>query len=427
VPSKAAIASSARISVGDARRLFMHAQGLLDDPHDPPPATQAGRAAAAYRMIERLGFLQLDTISIVERAHHHILWTRLHWHRPDGPGVLDILRTRPRGKPRLFEHMTHDASLIPTRWFPHWRHRFARSTESAWLKERLGADRDRVLLEVKSRITANGPAMSRHFENEDEQTQTGAGQNGSPGGWWEWRPHKAALEHLWRKGELTVAQRINFQKVYDLTERALPHVHSLPAPDEEAHTDWACRTALERLAVATPAELAAFWRAIPIARAAAWCRAMHTSGEVIPVLVESADGSKPRAAYAPANWRSRLARAPEPRPALRLLSPFDPILRDRARAKRLFNFDYRFEAFTPAPRRKYGYYVLPILEGDRLIGRLDAKTHREHGMLQVLGLWWEPRIAATRERQRRLGDALDNLAQFVGVQSWSMNGPADQK
>jgi uncharacterized protein YcaQ len=274
--------------------------------------------------------------------------------------------------------------------------------------------------------------LSRDFEHN---------RNGEPPpeeGWWGWKPQKAALEYLWRRGDLSVVKRINFQKVYDLTERVFPQQHASPAPDLEEHIDWACRSALERLAFATPAEIAAFWNAIDLAQARAWCHIAAQIGEIVPVTLESADESKPRTAFALADWEVRLKRVPRELPEagagrIRLLSPFDPVLRDRKRTARLFNFDYTFEAFTPAPKRRYGYYVLPMLQGDQLIGRLDPKFHRapggrgrrpggRGGVLEIKGVWWEPKVQPTKIRQMLLDDALARLAAFIRAKSIAMPG-----
>lgn len=381
----------------------MDAQGLLLDPARP------ASSAAVLKLIDRMGFVQLDTITTVERAHHHILASRLDGYRP---AHLEHLHHRERA---LFEHMTHDASLIPIRFFPHWRPRFRRPPSSPYWKRQLGENPEAVLGEVLTRISEGGPAMARDFE---------PGPSRPAGTWWDWRPHKAALEYLWRCGELTVAQRVNFHKVYDLTSRVHPGPHALPEPDEGAHADWACTTALERLGVATPGELAAFWRAITPARAARWAADAVKSGAAIPVLVGD-DGAPPRRALAAPDHRRRLSKAPPAPERTRLLSPFDPVIRDRKRALRLFGFDYRFEAFVPAPQRAYGYYVLPILEGERLVGRLDPKLHRDRGVLDIQRLWWEPGIRPTAARRAALEEAVDRFAKFVSAERWTL--PADAR
>ena len=193
-------------------------------------------------------------------------------------------------------------------------------------------------------------------------------------------------------------------------------------------TDDILRT-LERLGMATPAEIVAFWNAIDLADARAWCAQALRERRLIELHVDgdtTAASSKARIAYAlveDERHLRRLARAaakdgalPSDDTPLRLLSPFDPVVRDRQRAQRLFNFDYRFEAFTPAPQRKFGYYVMPLLQGDRLVGRINPKFHRERGELVINGLWWEKGIKPTRARKAALNVALERLAKFIGAE-----------
>ena len=392
------------VKAEEARLLLMGAQGLLEDPE------RAAGAAALGRLVERMGFVQLDSINVVERAHHLTLASRLDGYRHEH---LSRLLERDR---KLFEHWTHDASAVPTKWFAHWKPRFESSRtrildKSSWWRERMGDEYDRVVEHVRERIEREGPLRSQDFEHE---------RGYGAAGWWEWKPQKAALEFLWRTGELTVARREGFQKVYDLTERVLPEQHAAPRPTEAEHVEWACSTALERLVVATPKELSEFWDAIEIESAKSWCERAARAGRVTPVMVESLDGSKPRAAYALNDWRRRLSKLPAPPARTRLLSPFDPVLRDRARARRLFGFDYRFEAFVPGPKRVHGYYVLPVLEGDRLVARLDPKFERREGVLKVRRVYWEPNVRVTRQRLKGLERALARLASFIGAEKFSL-------
>ena len=215
---------------------------------------------------------------------------------------------------------------------------------------------------------------------------------------------------------LAVTARRNFHKVYDLTDRVLPaEILAQPIPPKNEHIEWACRTALDRLAFATSGEIAAFLRAISPADAKKWCVNALKKGQINEVVVESNDGSKPRSAFAVVDWEKRLSNSKPPPDGIRLLCPFDPVLRDRKRAKRLFDFDYTFEGFVPAAKRVYGYYVLAILQGDRLIGRLDPKLHRDREQLEIKGLWWEPKVKVTKARRKELQSAVESLAQFVGV------------
>jgi hypothetical protein len=243
-----------------------------------------------------------------------------------------------------------------------------------------------------------------------------AAPGGRPaGGWWEWHAGKAALEYLWRGGQLAVARRQGFQKVYDLPERVIPARFRAEEPSHEAFVDWACSSALERLGLATPGELARFWGLLTPAEATAWGRA-NLGTAALPARL--ADTS--RRLLARPDLRDLLPDLPPPPKRLRALNPFDPLLRDRDRLARLFGFDYRIEVFVPAPRRRFGYYVFPLLEADRLIGRLDMKATRGEGVLDVTALWLEPGVRASRGRLRRLEAELERVRRFAGLEAVRM-------
>ena len=376
----------------DARRLFLAAQGLSR------PSGQRLTRGGLLDLIEHLGFVQVDSINTVERAHHLILFSRNRNYRH---AQLAHLLER---KATLFENWTHDASIIPTHFYPYWMRRFAREREGLrarwrkWHRE----DFEEQLDDVLARVRADGPVMARHL---------GDGQkNGT--GWWDWHPSKTALEYLWRTGELAIARREGFQKVYDLAERVIPEPYRTTAPSTEDLIDWACWCALDRLSFATPGELAAFWGGITPAEAAKWCRKNLGKG-IVEILIEPAGQTKPKLAYTHRNFRELLSNARVPSGQIRVLSPFDPVIRDRDRAQRLFNFRYRIEVFVPEAERQYGYYVFPLLERDRFIGRINMKHHRQSGLLSVNGLWLEPRLQFTRRRQEKLAAELDRLRRFI--------------
>ncbi|MBW2279499.1 MAG: YcaQ family DNA glycosylase [Deltaproteobacteria bacterium] len=396
-----------RVSAAEARALLLRGQGLLDD-----PARRATPASLA-RVIRGLGYVQVDSINRLERAHHLILGARLDGYRHR---QLTHLLERKRS---LFEHWTHDASVIPTEWFAHWKPRFRRW--EAWasarprVRQRLGKDPKAVLAEVVERIREDGPLASADFEHVRERESKG---------WWDWKPQKMALEFHWRSGRLSIAGRRGFQKLYDLTERVLPEAQAEDEPDAADHADWAAESALARLGPATPSELAHFWGALRTPDARRWCEKAADEGRVVRVMVESLDGAKPRAAFALPDWRRRAARAPDAPDRLRLLAPFDPVLHDRKRTQRLFGFDYTLECFVPAAKRTYGYYVLPILEGERLVGRIEPRHDRDGGRVEVEKLWWEPGVRPTLRRRRGLDRALGRLADLVGAEKVDWAGAA---
>jgi uncharacterized protein YcaQ len=391
------VSTLAHISSADAARLFLDAQGLWEDP------SRKADAKALKAVVSRLGFVQMDTINVVARAHDLILRSRLQDYRPE---QLQKLLEKDRF---LFEGFTHDASAILAEYYPQWKPRFrrdeARMREHAWWQHHFrGTDAEQILSHVLERITEEGPLMSKDFEHPEKR-----------GPWWGWKPQKAALDFLWRSGRLAIRGRKNFHKIYDLAERVHPAGHQAEEPAPEAHVAWACASAAERLVLFTPKELAEFWAAIDATDAKAWCEEEAKVGRLERVLLDTADGTKPQPAFALPDWEARLKRLGDPPAGIRLLAPFDPVLRDRARALRRFAFDYRFEAFVPEAKRSFGYFVLPLLEGERLVGRLDPKLHRDREVLEIKGLWWEPRIKATPARKKALQQAVARFAEWCGV------------
>ncbi len=389
------------IPAAQARLLLLGTQGLLDDPSRPC------RPASLQKRIERMGFVQLDTISTIERAHHLTLHARFDDYQPSR------LATLHEKKRSLFEQFTHDASYIPSKWLPYWLPRFEWTYQHPWWEARRTQAFERVAAHVLERIQEEGPLTSRDFVQERDEQR---------GGWWDWKPAKTALEFLWRTGKLAIARRVNFQKTYDLMERVHPEIADLTRPSDVEVTEWACATALERLVVATPSELAGFWNTIKLPAARAWCVGAVRQGRVVPAEVTPNNGEKSKPGVALPDWQRRLGRLSEAPDRARFLAPFDPVLRDRGRAARLFDFDYRFEAFVPAKQRRFGYYVLPLLHRDRLVGRADMKTHRDRGELVVNHLYWEPGLRVTKKIRGQMEAALERLSRFVGAERWSITG-----
>ncbi|WP_373354848.1 winged helix-turn-helix domain-containing protein [Pseudoroseicyclus sp. CXY001] len=379
-----------------ARRLFMERHALL------APPSGSGRGQDLRALIGRLGFVQLDSVNTLARAHDLILFSRMGAYRP---AALGRLLSRDRA---LFEHWTHDASIIPVEHFPHWRHVFRRTEarmKEKWAEWQGGAFVEQ-LDDVRAHV-ARGPISSGELAPEEPR---------GSGGWWDWHPSKAALEWLWHSGEITVLRRDSFRKVYDLTERVIPEPWLSQEVSEEESLDWACREALARLGFATSGELSGFWgkRMVPPEAARAWVAAALAAGRIEEVAVEQADGRLRRSVAFP-GLVAEASALPAPGNRLRVLSPFDPMLRDRARAERLFGFFYRIEIFVPAPRRLYGYYVFPLLQGDRLVGRVDMKANREAGRLELRALWPEAGTRWGKGRQSAFEAELDRLCRFAGL------------
>ena len=377
-----------RIPNRDARRLLLEAQGLATAPTGPVDLD---------RLIRGLGFVQLDTIQVVARAHHHILWSRNQNYREP------MLNRHLASNRRVFEHFTHDASVIPIDFYPMWRRQFRRLgialQRRGWRTDGEGEASQEAILR---RIEANGPVSTRDFDTRV------AGERGM----WQRPPHKRVLDYLWYTGALTTSHRENFVKFYDLSERVIPVEHRRASVRDEDQVDWLCQAALQRLAFGTEGDIQRFWDAADNSEVRRWCQIRER--QLVAVEIEGEDRVW-RKAFASSDIETRLAELRAPTSRLRILNPFDPLIRDRSRLKRLFGFDYRVEMFVPADKRRWGYYVYPILEGERFVGRIEVTANRKAGSMTVENFWPEPAVSWTGARQERLEAELLRLARFIGV------------
>ena len=341
-------------------------------------------------LVERIGFVQIDTISVVERAHHHILAARL-------PGY----RTEWLDQAPVFEYWAHAAAYLPWRDF---RYTLLR-------KERIKAhghdwfhvekkDAERVL----ERVRAEGALMARHFEA-PKRTE----------GWWDWKPAKRALEYLFMAGDLMVVRQ-GFQKVFDLTERVLPAKTDVRCPTSSEQAAWYVERALDAWGLVARDEFA-------------YQRKEYTEGidEVLRYREEerglirvSVDGLPNTPYWVRSAELEQIDTAKRTDRKLRILSPFDPFLIHRKRVKRLFGFDFTLECYVPAEKRRFGYFALPLLQGTRFVGLLDAKAERSTGTLLVRNLRYEGAASKRGGFDRSLEKALAGFAEFNGVRSVSV-------
>ncbi len=379
---------AAKVSLADARRLALRCQ-LLDG-QTVLPTGKEGVAEA----IERLGYVQIDTIAVVNRAHHHSLWTRC----PDyDPGMLHDLQAVDR---RVFEYWAHAMAYLPISDYRYFVPQMNRIREQGppWMRDWRKKHAD-VIDAVLERIRAEGPLTSKDFEPPPGTKR---------GTWWDWKPAKRGLELLFWQGDLMIAERRNFEKVYDLTERVLPPgVDATPPSDEECGR-FQVRRALQALGIARDREIRGFVKAVdgPVLRRA--LADLIEAGDVVPVELEGAVG---RACYALVERLDATLDDPA-EPRVRILSPFDGLIIQRDRTEWLFDFEYALECYLPEAKRRYGYFVLPILFGDRLVGRLDPKADRKAGTFLIRKLWLEPWFEATDGFLERLAVSLVRFAGF---------------
>ena len=255
---------------------------------------------------------------------------------------------------------------------------------------------------IKNRIDRDGPLSTHAFDTKVD----------SPGKMWSRPPHKLALDYMWYAGELATSHRINFNKYYDLAERIFPKMlRDLDVSDKD-QINWLCNAALDRMGFGLPSELQQYWDAVSVKEVNAWL--ISTQANIQEVEVETSEGQWIKA-VAPINIEDRLAALKQPTSRLRIINPFDPVIRNRKRLKRLFGFDYRVEMFVPATKRIWGYYVFPILEGHQFIGRIEIKGDRKKSVLKVINFWPENGISWSENRYKKLSLELERMKRFIGV------------
>lgn len=364
-----------------ARALALRAQGLAGT-----ASFGLGRDGV-LRAIEHLGYVQIDTISVVERAHHHVLWSRVPDYQPGH--LAELHRDR-----QVYEYWSHAASYLPMKDFRHslplmksCRDRFHWSDDTPELRA--------AMRRVVRRIRRQGAVRSRDFE----------GARNEPGFWTFSKIEKRALHELWMRGALMIAGREGFQKVYDLRERVVPNARDLTLPREAEAADFLIARMLRAHGVIREQEIRYLQRGPFSAVIRGRLARAVKAGEVVPVKVGGV------AAHAlPGTVENDDGLCVEA--GARILSPFDNLVIQRERLRWLFGFDYQIECYVPAPKRRYGHFVLPVLYGDRFAARLEAKALRKESTLTLEGLWFEPGFARDRAFRRALREELERFAIF---------------
>lgn len=388
------------LSADQARRLALAAQGF----GRPRPSGRVD-ARRLRRTIDDVGLLQLDSVNVFCRSHYMPVYSRLGpyplqsldrlaWHE-DGKGRTSRARQRD-----LIEYWGHEASLLPVELQPLLRWRMARADELAWKGvARIAAEQPQLLEFVLDMVRERGPIRASEL--------AAKGRRREPGEMWSWSEEKTALEYLFFSGQVCAARRVNFERLYDLPERVLPrHVLEAPTPSQEEAQRQLVLIAAKRLGVATEADLGDYFR-LPRAESKARVAELAEDGGLTPVRVEGWRQPAYLATERPTGLRRAAA-------ARALLTPFDSLVWARERTERLFNFRYRIEIYVPAPKRVYGYYVLPFLLGDRLVGRVDLKSDRQAGVLRVRSAFAEPDVDTALVAEE-LAEELRLLSDWLGL------------
>ena len=366
------------LSIQQARKLVLLSQRL-------PPARQTGSAiAATLSAIEHLGYVQIDTISVIQRAHHHTLWNRNPRYKTSH---LNQLLT----DKQVFEYWSHAAAYLPMR---DYRYSLLRKQAIANGDQNHWYERDEPLMKsVLKRIATEGPLMAKDFEHTGRKT-----------GEWTSKPAKRALEYLFMQGELMVPQRVNFHKVYDLTERVLPKETDTTVPGSEEYARFLVTRYLQANGLGQVTEMVYLLKNTrPVVSAV--LQEMVSNGELLQFHVA---GSR----YYALPASLELLGEPLARSKLKILSPFDNLLIQRKRMQALFGFDYLIECYLPAAKRQYGYFSLPVLWDGKLLARVDCKAERKKSLLHIQHLALESQLVKINAFAAALGKELAAFMRF---------------
>lgn len=363
------------LSRDQARRIAISSQGL--------GSSRFGRGRhGARRAIEHLGYVQIDTISVVERAHHHTLWNRVSGYRNHHLDALIKDRS-------IFEYWSHAAAFLPMRYY---RFCLPRMQAIAAGERHWYPPDKRLMRAVLARVRADGPLRAADFE-----AHTGTS------GMWQWGPIKMALERLFMEGKLLVTRRDNFQKVFDLAERVIPTGTDTRMPSSSEHAHHLVDRYIAAHGIARTTEIGHLRRNRNAIQTA--IDEQLESGQLMAVKIRGVDVDY----IAGVDFEDRLSKR-IPRQRALLLSPFDNLVIHRQRLLNLFDFDYRLECYVPKARRQYGYFCLPIIWRGRMVGRLDAKASRDRGVFTLIKLMLEPAVQSSNRNQsgiKKLTDLAD--------------------
>lgn len=352
---------------------------------------------AALKTVQHLGYVQIDTISVIERAHHHVFWSRQPSYESE---YIDELLSKDR---TVFEYWAHAVSYLPIEDYRYYLAKFESHREPATEERRKArfAKPKQLFGSILERIEKEGPLASRDFE---------LGKTKKSNGWWDWKPAKRALEYLYLRGDLMISSRKGFQRVYDLTERVLPEDLDTSTPSSGERAEFQIRRALKSMGIAREREIVNYLKVsnrVDIKRRL-W--ALVESGAVTEVEIAGIQGE---VYYTYPNTLEEIGKRNATR-KIRILSPFDNLVIQRERIGLLFDFKYTIECYVPAPKRVYGYFVCPILWGSELVGRIDMKADRKAKRLVVNSLHIEPAWEGRRPLKSAFKKSLDEFAAFNG-------------
>jgi uncharacterized protein YcaQ len=379
-----------KISNNEMRLLWLQSNGLQNSNHKNLDVLQT---------IKDLGFVQIDSIQNVTRAHHHILWSRNKKYKEH---MLDDLLSK---KGSIFEHFTHDASILPVEFYPMWKIQFKHIKEkidkSKYYKDIL--DKNGVQ-DIINKIKNEGPLHTKDFDNEiiaEKQM-------------WSRSTHKTTLDYLWYCGILSTSHRQSFRKYYDLSENIIPHNILNKTITEHEQINWLCTQALDRMSVASIKEIKNFWGVLSTQEVNDWVK--NNKENLTEILWENNEGKQIKS-FASLDIEDRVNNLKKQNSNIQIINPFDPAIRDRIRLKSIFDFDYKIEIFVPKEKRVWGYYVYPILLGNKFIGRIELQANRKTKQLNILNFWKEKGTLWNDTKEKKLQIELSSFASLIGIEN----------
>ena len=377
-----------KITAIQARRIALHSSLLYGQ--TKLPKGKNGLLA----VINKLGYTQIDTISVIERAHHHTLWTRCQDFKPE---YLHQLQSQERS---IFEYWGHAMSYLPMddyRFYTHSFKRFLKPSDK-WSRMRLEKTKT-ILPKIMKRIKDEGALGSKDFDNGGKKKNSG---------WWDWHPAKIGLELLYWQGKLMISERKNFHRLYDLTKRVLPDNIDTTNPSKSEQAQFWIKRALQSYGIATVGEINKHLNHCDKKEIEKQLQKLISSSQIIQVEVNGLADSY----YMNEEYFETIYPIKKKSDKLHILSPFDNAVIQRDRIKKLFDFEYTIECYLPKPKRKYGYFVLTILWGDKLVGRLDAKADRKAKDLIIHNIYLESNFQLSDNFTASLAGKLQSFAQF---------------
>jgi hypothetical protein len=366
---------SQNLSITEVRKLILNSQVL------------SGPTLSPLQIIEHLGYVQIDTISVIERAHHHTFWTRNSKYKPND--LDQLVKSR-----KVFEYWSHAASYLPMK---DYRYTLPMKLEFRKKKSSWFPKNPKLMKSILKRIESEGPLRSKDFKN----------TTNNKSGWWDWKPAKQSLERLFMEGLLEISYREGFQKVYDLPERVIPNTVDTSMPDKKEYIRFLIHRCLRHHGLATSHEIAYLQKSALRNEVEKELKEMLFDKEVVELKIPSIEESY----YALAKVLNKSPRSATSKTLI--LSPFDNFIIQRKKLSKLFNFDYQIECYVPEKKRKYGYFSLPIFNGCQPIARMDCKANRKEKILEVHSAHFEKSFKKSRHKSK-IESKLKQFAKFNG-------------